>query len=135
MQVGDAADILPKINACREENEWDVIAHTMDSHPPDHCSFVDNHDGAKTFALEMIPTPDGTGTMEQVMWPRHCVEGSEGWQIADDLKVAKSDFIQRKGQDKKVIFAPIVRSVKCRPSFPPNPVLAIACGNRPTCLK
>jgi len=102
LMVGDAADILGPLNECREKNEWDVVAHTMDSHPADHCSFVDNHEGAEMFATKMISTPDGLDEMEQVMWPRHCVQGSEGWKMVKDLKVAKSDFIQRKGEDKKV---------------------------------
>ena len=102
LQVGGAADILGPVNECREKNEWDVVAHTMDSHPADHCSFVDNHEGAEMFATKMISTPDGSDEMEQVMWPRHCVQGSEGWKMVKDLKVAKSDFIQRKGEDKKV---------------------------------
>lgn len=102
LMVGDAVDILPKINQCRANNKFDVIAHTMDSHPTDHCSFVDNHEGAETFALAMIPTPDGDGTMEQVMWPRHCVKGTDGWQMAKEMNVEKSDFIQRKGEDSQV---------------------------------
>eukprot|EP00729_Bicosta_minor_P010683 gene10683-18058_t len=66
LMVGGAADILGPVNECREKNEWDVVAHTIDSHPADHCSFVDNHEGAEMFATKMISTPDGSDEMEQV---------------------------------------------------------------------
>lgn len=95
-------EILSTINQCRKDHKWDLVAHTQDSHPADHCSFVDNHEGAEVFSTIKIPTPDQSGEMEQVMWPRHCVQKSKGWDFAPELVVEKSDFVQQKGQDKQV---------------------------------
>lgn len=45
-----------------------------------------------------VPTPDDSGkTMDQAMWPRHCVTGSKGWDFHPKLNLEASDIVQRKG--------------------------------------
>ena len=97
----DAEAVVLPINALRDSVRFGVIAHTQDTHPPDHVSFVDNHPGKTAFEHIRVRAPDGS-TVDQIMWPRHCVEGSEGWKFHPELVVKPTDFIQQKGQDKAV---------------------------------
>lgn len=104
LKVGEnAVDIVAPINALRKDIPFGFVVHTKDSHPPNHCSFVENNAGAALFSTIQVPAPDGSSnTIEQVMWPTHCVEGSEGWQFHDELVVEETDFIQRKGTNPAV---------------------------------
>jgi len=52
-----------------------LIFATQDWHPPDHISFAVNHPGLKPFD---VITVDGK---RQVLWPPHCVQGSENARI------------------------------------------------------
>lgn len=65
---------------------------TQDWHPSDHVSFFTNHPGKKAFDLIKV------GTKEQVLWPPHCVQGTEGARVLvdNDLFLA----MVKKGQDK-----------------------------------
>ena len=69
------------------------IYATQDWHPKDHISFFTNHKGKKAF--EAIKIGDRT----QVLWPPHCVQGTENAKILFD----KGLFIAvvQKGKDKK----------------------------------
>jgi len=55
-----------------------LIFATQDWHPPNHISFYTNHPGKKPF--EVIDV-DGR---KQVLWPPHCVQGTEGARILVD---------------------------------------------------
>jgi len=103
LKVDDAEAIVPKINALRAAVPFGFVCHSQDSHPADHCSFVDNHDGAEAFSTVAIPAPDGSAeTVDQVMWPRHCVVGTPGWEFHPDLAIPDTDYIQAKGTNSKV---------------------------------
>lgn len=102
LKVGtDAEAVVGPINQVRQDIKFGSVVHTQDSHPPDHVSFHDNHEGVEVFQSIKIPAPDGT-EVNQVMWPRHCVQKSKGWEFHPDLIVADSDFIQEKGTNKAV---------------------------------
>jgi nicotinamidase/pyrazinamidase len=58
-----------------------IILATKDWHPEDHTSFASQHPGRKPFETITLShdLPDGTKrTYEQILWPDHCVQGSEG---------------------------------------------------------
>ncbi len=75
----------------RLQEKFSVRVLTQDWHPADHSSFADNHEGKETFS--MIDMPYGA----QVLWPRHCVIGTDGAQFHADLVTDTSDMIIRKG--------------------------------------
>ncbi|MEM1365573.1 MAG: bifunctional nicotinamidase/pyrazinamidase [Pseudomonadota bacterium] len=87
VQGGDR--IVPLINGLLDQ--FSVRVFTQDWHPADHSSFADNHEGAEPYS--MIDMPYGP----QVLWPRHCVIGSEGAQFHGDLNTDPADMIIRKG--------------------------------------
>ena len=70
-----------------------TIFATQDWHPAGHVSFYTNHIGKKPF--DAIKVDDRT----QVLWPPHCVQGTENAKILIDTKLFHR--IIQKGQDKK----------------------------------
>jgi nicotinamidase/pyrazinamidase len=63
---------------------------TQDWHPADHVSFASNHIGRNP--LETIELEDGR---TQMLWPDHCVQGSDGAKLLLDEKIL--DGIIQKG--------------------------------------
>ena len=55
---------------------------TQDWHPADHVSFASNHMGRNP--LDTIELEDGR---TQILWPDHCVQGSEGAKLLLDEKL------------------------------------------------
>ncbi|WP_022703232.1 bifunctional nicotinamidase/pyrazinamidase [Pseudorhodobacter ferrugineus] len=84
---GDA--IVAGINVLMAE--FGAVVLTQDWHPAGHSSFADNHAGADPYS--MMDMPYGP----QVLWPRHCVQGSNGAAFHDDLNSDRADMIIRKG--------------------------------------
>ena len=69
------------------------IFGTQDWHPADHISFFPNHAGKKPF--EAIQIEGKT----QVLWPPHCVQGTENARVIVDNNLFLA--IVKKGKDKK----------------------------------
>ena len=69
------------------------IFGVQDWHPSDHISFYTNHPGTKS--LETIEIDGRT----QVLWPPHCVQGTENARILVDNKLFLA--IVQKGRDKR----------------------------------
>ncbi len=84
---GDA--IVPRINALM--GDFKVVVLTQDWHPADHSSFADTHPGAAVFSVMEMPYGN------QVLWPRHCVQGSGGAEFHADLQTYPAQMVIRKG--------------------------------------
>ena len=67
------------------------ILATQDWHPPGHVSFFTNHPGKKAFDLITIQG------RQQVVWPPHCVQGTEGAKLLLDERLI--DAVVRKGTE------------------------------------
>lgn len=67
------------------------IILTQDWHPSDHTSFAANHPGKSPF--ESISLAYG----EQILWPTHCVQGSDGAKFHPDLDTGRAQLVVRKG--------------------------------------
>lgn len=70
-----------------------LIFGTQDWHPADHVSFFTNHPGKKAF--EAIKIEGRT----QVLWPPHCVEGTENARVLVDNNLFLA--IVKKGKDPR----------------------------------
>lgn len=68
-----------------------AIVLTQDWHPDDHSSFASSHDEKSPF--DMVEMSYGP----QVLWPKHCVIGSQGAAFHDDLDSDSADMVIRKG--------------------------------------
>ena len=84
---GDA--IVPGVNALMSEFQTDVL--TQDWHPNGHSSFASSHQNAEV--MSMIDMPYGP----QVLWPDHCIQGSEGAEFHSDLHINAAHANIRKG--------------------------------------
>ncbi|EKX39062.1 hypothetical protein GUITHDRAFT_158456 [Guillardia theta CCMP2712] len=99
LAVKEGIDVVHAVNDLRQK--FDIVGLTRDWHPHDHISFVDNHPGAQVFSSKRVNLPDGTSG-EQVMWPRHCVQYTEGAEFHNELTVTNEDFVVSKGLDSRV---------------------------------
>ena len=89
LAVARGDEIIPRINALLAEYAVRVL--TQDWHPLGHASFAANHPGAAPFST--IPMPYGA----QVLWPSHCVQGSDGAAFHPALNTDAADLVLRKG--------------------------------------
>lgn len=94
LAVKDGDQIVPLIN--RIAKTFRNVVLTQDWHTPDHVSFASQHGGRKPF--EAISLPYG----EQILWPDHCVQGTEGAQLVKGLDIPHAQLIIRKGFHKDV---------------------------------
>ena len=94
LPVKDGEGVVPVIN--RIAPAFDNIVVTQDWHTPGHASFASSHDGKKPF--ETAAMPYGT----QVLWPDHCVQGSDDAALVKDLNLPRAQLIIRKGFHKDV---------------------------------
>ncbi|TCL01398.1 nicotinamidase/pyrazinamidase [Shimia isoporae] len=86
--------IVPGINALM--SDFDVVVLTQDWHPEDHSSFASSHDGKAPY--DMVDMPYGP----QVLWPDHCVQGSDGGAFHKGLNVTRPDLVIRKGMNPAI---------------------------------
>lgn len=89
LAVPHAEEIIPLVN--RLAARFDNVVLTQDWHPRDHRSFASAHPGRKPY--EVIPVSYG----QQVLWPDHCVQGSEGARLHRALDIPHAQLIIRKG--------------------------------------
>jgi nicotinamidase/pyrazinamidase len=92
LAVNDGDKIIPIINRLAPAFEHVVL--TQDWHTPGHVSFASSHPGKKPF--ETTSLPYGT----QVLWPDHCVQGTQGAELHKDLRIPHAELIIRKGYRK-----------------------------------
>ncbi|KQT61147.1 nicotinamidase [Methylobacterium sp. Leaf456] len=64
---------------------------TQDWHPPGHASFASRHPGRQPFDTMAMPYGD------QVLWPDHCVQGTQGAALAAGLDAERAELVIRKG--------------------------------------
>jgi nicotinamidase/pyrazinamidase len=89
LPVKDGEQVVPVINALAPKFANVVV--TQDWHTPKHASFASTHDGKKPF--EMIKLVYG----QQVLWPDHCVQGTEDAALHKDLSLPTAQLVIRKG--------------------------------------
>src|SRR5580692_2918831 len=94
LAVKDGDQVIPVIN--RIAKEFANVVMTQDWHTAHHISFASTHDGKKPF--EVIKLAYGN----QVLWPDHCVQGTDGASIAKDINIPQASLIIRKGYHNDV---------------------------------
>lgn len=94
LAVPGGDEIVAPINALLDDYHVRVL--TQDWHPAGHSSFASSHQGTRPY--DVIEMPYGP----QVLWPDHCVIGSEGAAFHPGLQGDKADLILRKGFRREV---------------------------------
>ena len=86
--------ILPIIEALLEM-DWDLVVASKDWHPPNHKSFASVHERN----VGDIITLHGR---DQILWPDHCVQNSEGAEFMPGFKYSRIDKTVYKGTDPNI---------------------------------
>ncbi len=94
LAVKDGDQVVPVIN--RIAKGFANVVMTQDWHTPGHISFASSHGGKKPF--ETVDLKYG----KQVLWPDHCVQGTDGAGLSKDLAIPQAELIIRKGYHKDV---------------------------------
>ena len=94
LPVKGGEEVVPVINKLAAS--FDNIVATQDWHTKGHASFASAHPGKKPF--ETIQMPYGT----QVLWPDHCIQGTDDAALHKDLQLPKAQLIVRKGYHQGV---------------------------------
>ena len=89
LAVAGGDEIVAPINAMMDD--FDAVILTQDWHPSGHSSFASQHPGKAPFDLTQMPYGP------QVLWPDHCVQGSDGAAFHPGLKTDRADLVIRKG--------------------------------------
>jgi len=92
LAVKDGDAVVPVINKLAKG--FANVVMTQDWHTPGHVSFASAHAGKKPF--EVIDLAYG----KQVLWPDHCVQGTDGASLSKDLSIPQAELIVRKGYHK-----------------------------------
>ena len=92
LPVAKGEEVVPVIN--RIAGAFTNIVVTQDWHTAGHASFASTHAGKKPFETTMLKY----GT--QVLWPDHCVQGTDDAALHKDLKLPTAQLIIRKGYNK-----------------------------------
>ncbi|MDB5567656.1 MAG: bifunctional nicotinamidase/pyrazinamidase [Tardiphaga sp.] len=94
LAVKDGDKVVPVINGLAKK--FADVVMTQDWHTPGHISIASSHSGKKPF--ETIDLKYG----KQVLWPDHCVQGTDGAGLSKDLAIPHAELILRKGFNKDV---------------------------------
>ena len=87
-------EVIGEINRIQED--YDLVVATQDWHPAGHKSFAAAHRGMKPFDVIEL------AGLEQVLWPDHCVQGTAGARLSDQLDIRRVEAVFRKGTELNI---------------------------------
>ena len=93
LAVAGGDEIVAGINAAMAD--FDAVILTQDWHPAGHSSFASSHDATPMSVMQMPYGP-------QVLWPDHCIQGSNGAAFHPGLASDRADMIVRKGYNPAI---------------------------------
>lgn len=94
LAVGGGDQVVAVANEAMAAHE--IVIATQDWHPADHRSFATQHSGRNPGEIIDL---DG---LDQVLWPDHCVQDSEGARFVDGLDQGRFAAVVQKGTDRGV---------------------------------
>src|SRR5881227_3679037 len=94
LAVKDGEQVVPVINKLAKA--FSNVVLTQDWHTQGHISFASVHAGKKPF--ETVDLDYG----KQVLWPDHCVQGTDSAALSKDLEIPHAGLVIRKGFRKNV---------------------------------
>ena len=94
LAVPGGDEIVPLVN--RLAAGFANVILTQDWHPAGHISFASSHPGRKPFETKKLRYG------LQVLWPVHCVQGTEGAALHRDLSIPHAQLLIRKGCHRRV---------------------------------
>jgi len=73
-----------------------IVVATQDWHPPDHGSFASRHPGRRPGDVVEL------AGLRQILWPDHCVQGTEGAAFHPALRLDPITSVFKKGTDPNI---------------------------------
>uniref|UniRef100_A0A6M2DGA1 nicotinamidase n=1 Tax=Xenopsylla cheopis TaxID=163159 RepID=A0A6M2DGA1_XENCH len=105
-------EVIEPINRLLDTVEFDAVVYSLDWHPTDHVSFIDNLPQRELHPTSPVTVEQarvydtvvfaGPPPMKQRLWPRHCVQDSWGSELHEDLKVVENAVKVYKGTNPDV---------------------------------
>lgn len=105
-------EVIEPINRLLDTVQFDAVFYSLDWHPPDHVSFIDNihlrplhpsspvtAENAKVYDTVIFAGPP---VMAQRLWPRHCVQDTWGAELHKDLNIVENSTKIYKGSSSEV---------------------------------
>ena len=105
LAVAEAEEALAAINKLRFIYHEVRTFISQDWHDVYHMSFAETHQKFPFTGpekLTLVMEDESVITVEQMMWPRHCVENTVGSRLHNDLIITTNDLIIKKGTKKTV---------------------------------
>jgi len=105
LAVPDGDEIIEVVQRLLDpDNPYDLIVVVQDWHPEGHGSFASAHPGVEPFQTGEL------GGLEQVFWPDHCVQRTDGARVAESIrdsvdglaKAGQKVLLIKKGQNPTV---------------------------------
>lgn len=94
LAVPEGDKVVPVINKLARRFAHVIL--TQDWHCEDHLSFASSHPGEKPYGtVELSYGP-------QILWPDHCIQGTEGAEFHPKLAVPHCELIIRKGYHREI---------------------------------
>ncbi len=93
LEVPGGDETIPVVNDLQKK--FDLVVATQDWHPDGHISFASTHGKQVGESLLL----DG---MEQILWPKHCVQNTWGAEMAPGLDTLNISRIFTKGTDPRI---------------------------------
>lgn len=94
LPVKGGEEVVPVINML--SGKFENVIVTQDWHTKGHASFASAHAGKKPFEMQKMPYGN------QVLWPDHCVQGTDDAALHKDLKLPTAQMVVRKGYHQDV---------------------------------
>ncbi|XP_076302184.1 nicotinamidase-like [Lasioglossum baleicum] len=108
----DGSEVIEPINRLLETVQFDAVFYSLDWHPMNHVSFIDNlhlrevdpSSGISKEAAQVYDTITfrGPPLLTQRLWPRHCIQDSWGAELHKDLKIVNNAIKIYKGTNPEV---------------------------------
>ena len=89
LAVAEGDQVIPIIN--RISDRFPLVVATKDWHPAGHVSFASAHPGRD------VQDTVQAGDIEQVLWPDHCVQGTDGAAFHPGLDQRPINIVLHKG--------------------------------------
>jgi len=94
LAVPGGDQVVPVAN--RIMNNYDLVVATQDWHPANHKSFASQYPGKNIGDMVEL---DG---LQQILWPDHCVQNTQGAELVAELNTDQIDKIMYKGTDTNI---------------------------------
>ena len=94
LPVKGGEEVVPIISSL--SGKFENIVVTQDWHTKGHASFASAHAGEEPFGLKKMPYGN------PVLWPDHCVQGTDDAALHKDLKLPSAQLIVGKGYHPNV---------------------------------